>query len=177
MTFTFLSVLNFTLSSLILVPVAGHLQGFSSYPISIPWGFHQALVWTQLSSFLWIFSVSPSSPFPFLCVSPNALNTFYPELPVATSDKEAGRWVTLSFLSSTMVSQFPPSSLEQPACWIPSFQLNSSQWILQLLLKTQGPRIPFIPVSPEYSLPYCNLLPTILPSTGWCLLLVWTGSS
>lgn len=75
MIFTFLSVLHFTLSSLILLPVAGRLQGFSSHPISIPWGFYQALVWTQLSSFLWIFSVSPSSRSPFLCVSPQCLET------------------------------------------------------------------------------------------------------
>lgn len=75
MIFTFLSVLHYTLSSLTLVPEAGLLQGFSSHPISIPWVFHQGLVWTQLSSFLWIFSGSPSSPSPFLCVGPQCPET------------------------------------------------------------------------------------------------------
>lgn len=51
------------------------MQGFSPHPISIPWGFQQALVWTQFFSFLWIFSVAPSNPSPFLCVGPQCLET------------------------------------------------------------------------------------------------------
>lgn len=97
---------------------------------------YRLLVDTQSS----LLAHSPS----FFSVSPSRHPPLYPGVGLGDS----GRWITLSFLSST-IPTFSFLALWQPACRCCSSYLNSIHWRLQLLAQIQGLPRPFILVSPD----------------------------
>lgn len=117
----------------------------------------------------------PVYPVPIpLCQVPIPRNTFYPEFSVARSDKDQVGDLCCPSLASTMISQFSPSSLEHPACRLPSSYLSSIPWRLQFLLQMQGP------LSPLYLQIILCLTATYLQDPFFPVPgdpLVWTGSS